>query len=209
VEILQPQCLVFLLPLLVGVLLIVLNAAGLSGEHGDLHVDHDVDTAPPADLQHDLEHGSEAGHDSGSLGKVLQLMGIGRVPLSILIVSLCFIWGASGLIFLKVLSLELGQACLYAAIAAAVGTRLLAEGIACLIPGSESYSTMKEELVGQTAEVLHQVTGESGAVRLRDFTGNLVDLSARTRDGSRVMPGAIVVLVEYDPGGELYGVEAR
>ena len=132
---------------------------------------------------------------------------MGRVPLSILILSACFLWGAVGL----ALNVWLGTANMLrvlglTALAAVVGTRLLAEGLAALMPGEESYHTTREELVGLAGEVLYEVTPTSGTVRLRDPTGNLLDLDCRIHSGDGIKAAQRVVLDEYDPSADVFFV---
>ncbi len=204
------QNLIFLLPMLAALAYTLLMASGLGfGEHG-VAVDHDmalgVDHDVNAGAAHDLHTGNDGGH-SGSLARLLGLFGVGKVPLSILILSACFLWGAVGL----ALNVWLGTEDMFrvsglAALAAVVGTRLLAEGLSALMPGEESYHTPKEELVGLVGDVLYEVTPTSGAVRLRDPTGNLLDLDCRIHAGDCVKAAQRVVLDEYDPAADLFYV---
>ena len=94
-ELLQWYNLVFVLPILAAVLYIGLLASGLgSGGEGELDVDHD------ADLGHDFD-AAHAHPEAGAhlLGAVLGLLGVGKVPLSILLMSLFLVWGGAGLVF--------------------------------------------------------------------------------------------------------------
>ena len=76
--------LIFLLPLAVGLLLIFGNMAGI-GADADADVDHD------ADADHD--------HDAGSklFLHVLTALGVGKVPLSIVMMLMCMIFGGIGM----------------------------------------------------------------------------------------------------------------
>ncbi len=210
------QNLIFLLPMLAALAYTLLMAAGLGfGEHS-IEVDHDVDLDVGHDfdagVEHDLDTDHDAGHiahagHAGASARLLGLFGVGRVPLSILILSACFLWGAVGL----ALNVGLGTANMLrvlglAALAAVLGTRLLAEGLAALMPGEESYHTTREELVGLAGEVLYEVTPTSGTVRLRDPTGNLRDLDCRIHSGDGIKAAERVVLDEYDPSADVFFV---
>ena len=53
-------------------------------------------------------------------------------------------------------------------------------------------------------EVLYEVTPTSGTVRLRDPTGNLLDLDCRIRSGDGVKTAQHVVLDEYDAAADVF-----
>lgn len=210
---LEWQNLIFVLPMAAAMLYILLMALGISlGEHGDLDVGHDVDL----DVDHDVHvevgdhgdggHGGHGGHGS-LLGSALGLLGVGKVPLSILLLSLCFVWGATGLVLNQFLGVEaMPRTLAFAALAAVVGARLVAEGLGALLPREETYHTPKAELVGQVGEVLYEVTKTSGTVRLSDPSGNLLDLDCRAQTDERFKPGAKVQLLEYDPATDTFFV---
>jgi hypothetical protein len=213
VALLEWQNLIFLLPMLAALAYTLLMASGLGFGQHSIDVDHDVglDVGHDVDagVEHDVETDHDAGHagHAGTLTRLLGLFGVGRVPLSILILSACFLWGAVGL----ALNVWLGTADMLrvlglTTLAAVVGTRLLAEGLAEIMPGEESYHTTKEELVGLAGEVLYEVTPTSGAVRLRDPTGNLLDLDCRVHSGDGIKAAQRVVLDEYDPSADVFFV---
>jgi hypothetical protein len=218
---LEWQNLIFLLPMAAAIGYILLMTVGFMwGGGGDLDAGHDVhvdvDHDVHVDAGHDAggggDHDTEAGHGGhGSqvslLGRIFSLLGVGKVPLSILVMSLCLIWGGSGLILNAWLGTEdMWQPILYAGLAALIGSRSIAEGLAFLLPREETYHTPKEELVGQTGEVLYEVTKTSGTVRLLDPSGNLLDLDCRIKDGDSIKAGTKVVLQEYEPGADIFFV---
>ena len=173
------------------------------GHDFDGGVEHDRDTDHAAGR---VGHTGPAA-STGALARLLGLFGVGKVPLSILILGACFLWGAVGL----ALNVWLGTTNMLrvsglAALAAVLGTRLLAEGLAALMPGEESYYTTREELVGLAGEVLYQVTPTSGTVRPRDPTGNLLDLDCRIHSGDGIQSAQRVVLDEYDSAADVFFV---
>lgn len=199
------QYLIFELPIVAALLYVVLMASGLSlGEDAHLDVGHDVHV----EADHHV-HAEAHGHHLHILGAVLGFLGIGKVPLSILMMSACFIWGAAGLLLLVMLGVDsILKVVAFTALAAGVGTRLVAEGLSALIPREESYYTPKEHMVGQVGEVLYEVTRASGTVRLRDPSGNLLDLDCRTRGDECIKSGTRVVLHEYDRSADVFYVHA-
>jgi hypothetical protein len=219
--ILEWQYLIFELPMLAAILYIVLMTVGFAwGGGGDLDAGHDVHIDVghdvPGDAGHDVAgaagHDAESGHGShGShvsvLGRVFGLLGVGKVPASILGLSICFLWGAAGLVLNVWLGVEdMLRVILLAALAAVIGARGVAEGLALLLPREESYHTPKAELVGQVGEVLYEVTTTSGTVRLLDPSGNLLDLDCRIQEGAGLKAGTKVVLQEYEPTADVFFV---
>jgi membrane protein implicated in regulation of membrane protease activity len=215
---LEWQNLIFVLPMSAALLYVVLLASGLSfGDHGDVSVEHDLDVGADHDLDagHDVSGDGDHAGDTGEsahghphvLGTLLTLLGVGKVPLSILMLSACLTWGAAGLILNVVLgTASMQRVVTFAALAAVVGTRLLAEGLAVLLPKEESYHTPKAKLVGEVGQVLYTVTRTSGTVRLQDPSGNLVDLDCRTSGEDSIPAGARVVIQEYDPSADVFFV---
>jgi hypothetical protein len=221
--ILEWQNLIFLLPMAAAILYILLMAVGLSwGGGADLDAGHDVhievghdvhfDAGHDAgDATHSAEHGHE-GHDShaGLFGRICGVLGIGKIPISILGMSYCMIWGATGLVLNAWLGTdEIVRIVLYAALAAVIGGRAIAEGLARMMPREESYHTPKAALVGQVGEVLYEVTRTSGAVRLHDPSGNLLDLDCRVQDDTGIKAGTKVVLHEYEPSADIFFVRSQ
>jgi membrane protein implicated in regulation of membrane protease activity len=223
---LEWQNLIFLLPLGVAVIYVLLMSVGLSiGDHDvdvahDVHLDaaHDVHLDAGHDVHaeagHDAEHEAHAGHDGHAhhlslLGSVLSLLGIGKVPISVILISFFSLWGGVGLALNGLFGADaIVKTLAFTALAAVGGTRLLAEGLGRLMPREESYHTPKEDLVGQVGEVLYEVTPSSGTVRLRDPTGNLLDLDCRSWNDERIPSGTRVDLVEYDPATDVFFVRA-
>ena len=161
-ELLQPVYLGFWLPMAAATAYILLMVFGLTGmEHHDVDMSHDVHLHGGVDPGHDIEaghdvhaghgdlhHGHDVGHHLGLVGQALALLGVGRVPISVLMISLCILFGASGILMLGVLDFAPAKAYLGAAVVALTGTGLLSELLASLIPKEESYYCLPEALVG-------------------------------------------------------------
>jgi hypothetical protein len=217
---LEWQYLIFVLPGVAAIGYILLMAMGVFWSGGaDLDAGHDVH----ADVGHDVS--ADAGHDVGGgdhdtdgghgghgpqvslLGRAFGLLGVGKVPLSILCLSICLIWGALGMVLNAVLGTDsMRENILFAALGAVVAARAIAEGLAYLMPREESYHTPKAQLVGQVGEVLYEVTRTSGTVRLCDPSGNLLDLDCRIQEGDGIKAGTKVVLQEYEPTADVFFV---
>jgi membrane protein implicated in regulation of membrane protease activity len=170
--------LIFLAPLLAGVLYtLLLSVVGL-GECAELEADADGD----------FEAGAEAG---GFLGEALSVLGIGKVPLSIVIACVSLLWAILGL----------------SAVVTVLGTRSVARLVSRLLPAVETYHATPFELWGETGTALYSITEQGGTVRLRDRFSNLRDLDCRLAAGEEpIAAGAEVRLEEYDPQRDLYYV---
>lgn len=215
---LEWQNLIFALPMFTALLYVAMMAAGLA-------MDHDADIGHGPDLDHDIGHVPHLEHDAhlegdhahggdhapahpGLFSAVLSFLGIGKVPLSILLMSASMIWGAVGLGLNMAFPDAPIRAVAFAAFATIGGTRLIAQGLTKVLPGEESYHTPKEDLIGQTAEAMFEVNVASGTARLVDPSGNLLDLDCRAAGGERIAAGTRVVLTDYDPSTDLFYVQA-
>jgi membrane protein implicated in regulation of membrane protease activity len=142
----------------------------------------------------------------GAFGSVIGFLGVGKVPLTILLMSYCFVWGAVGLSAITLWgTAAVGKAVAVALIAAVLVTRFVAAGIARVLPSVESYHTPLRQLVGLSGEVLYEVTNDSGTVRLRDPSSDLRDVSSRIPAGAPRLPaGTRVMLLRYDAAARTF-----
>lgn len=187
------QTLVFLLPLVVGVVLV-----GALAFAGSVEGDGDADHA------HDGPHAGSAEHP-------LSILGLGRVPLSVLALSLCVIFGAAGLssnaLLRGLLPGAYGLASLgIAAVAALAGTSLVSRLFARLVPARESDNVRKGDLVGAVGHAIVELTGEDGFLQVKDAGGTVHQVRARSAAGP-LPKGARVLLLEHRPEADFYVVE--
>lgn len=227
-QILDWQYLIFLLPIALGALYVLLMAVGMFGSEGDADVsaghdagvDHGDITASHGDIAHgDVAHG-EVGHahlEHACVGHhvhlsifdaLLGFLGFGKAPMSILMMSYCFVWGGMGLAGLTLFGESaIWRAAGIAGVTTVIGTRYLAIGLARLIPSVESYHTPLADLEGLTGEVLYAITEDSGTVRVRDQQHNLRDVPCRVARGEKSIPaGSKVVLFYYNPATKTFVV---
>jgi len=217
---LEWQNLLFLIPIVLGALDLLMTAlTGLGASEGaDIHgdvdadmvggFDHGFDAGADAGLDHDADAGHDVAHGGAGhvLPAVLDFFGVGRVPLSILVMCYCFVWGATGLASLTLLgTAKVWVAVAIAAASAVLITRQVAYGLSRIMPTFETHHTPQRELVGLRGRVLYRVTETSGVVRLRDERQSLRDVECRVRPNEAPLPAdAPVVLLRYEPGTKVF-----
>ncbi|MCS6777908.1 MAG: DUF1449 family protein [Chloroherpetonaceae bacterium] len=189
-ELILWQNLIFFIPLVTGALYALALAVSGVGDTdaGELEGDGEVEAGP------------------GLWSGMLDFLGVGRVPLSILLTGLLLVWGASGLIcnlFVGVHRVWISLLC--ATVMSVFGARVIGQGVARVVPSEESYHATRAELWGETGLALYSVHGQGGTVRVRDRFGHLLDLECRTFPGEESIPaGSQVRLEEYDPERDVY-----
>lgn len=200
----------FSLSLIVCTFLSLLQFIGWVGDEFDL--DHD------ADADGDLDHDADAdGHGFfGSFTTLTDFLGVGRVPLTLLLLIFSASFGLVGwllnMAWLEVAGLPASPLLLIVwPVAFALSlllTSRLGRGIARLLPPLTTTATSKEELVGRVARVISpQVDDSYGQVRLRDAAGTLITVFAVTlRDTSPIARDTEVVLLEFDSQRRRYTV---
>jgi hypothetical protein len=203
-DLLQWWNLIFVLPAFAALLYLLLLALGaLPVEGGDLDAD--------ADLDHDVDH------DTGNLFHgALNLVGVGRVPLSLILMSFFFLWGFFGWLgnqlFAAILpspTLFIWPSLLLALVGAGVLTRTLAAALGRVMPATESYGADARGLLGRVADVRYPLTERSGSVQIYDQHGSLHEVPARVLPGEReIAAGERVVLWRFDEqSGSYFAVQ--
>lgn len=215
-ELLQWYNLVFILPFVTAVGYLVLLATGsVAVGHGDVDADVDMD----ADIDHDVDHGIEhtvghgyGDHEAGLAAKALSFLGFGRVPLSIILMSFCFIWGFTGWAANTVLGGILWFPILFfwpslgvALVISVTLTSSLARGLSRIMPATETYAVSRRELVGKVATVRYPITAESGTATLHDHYGTFKEVQCRVNPDEPTIPeGSQVVLLRFDEEQEAF-----
>ena len=211
-ELLEWQNLPFILPFVGAVIYLLLLASGMAPDHDhDVDVDADADASVDHGVEHAVHeghgHGHEHEHHSSSLGaKFLSILGLGKVPLSFLIMSFCFIWGFSGWASNMVLDPILRYPWIYFWVSLAVAsvstvflTGELARVLGKVMPSTETYGVREASFVGRIAEVRFRVTAISGTACLYDDYRSLQEVQCRVpSDGEAIPANTRVVLLRYD-----------
>ena len=202
--------LIFLLPAVAALLYVLLLATGVvAGDEGgfDSDVDGDVAAGEAHGIEYVSGHGGDPGEPPGGLWQVLSLFGIGRAPLSLVLVSFFLLWGLCGWIGNSLFSVVLSSPAAFiwpslalALIGATILTRLLASGLGRIMPATETYAVTNRQLVGKRARVRHLVTEAGGTAQLYDAQGRLHEVPVRVLPGEApISAQADVVLWRFDP----------
>ena len=227
--------LVFLAPFLLA--LIYLGVYAASGvTFGD--VDADADFGADADVDHDMHVGGDAGHDAhiggdahghdvghghghgghhapsgrGGYLAALTWLGVGRVPLSIVMMVLLMTFGAIGFatnVLTKERFAEDWQPIVFSLPLAFVGSLVLTGGISTaigkLVPLNETSARRRHELLGSIGDAMFSIDEVSGVVCVRDDHGDLFQVACRVESGvTPIAKGERVKLTAYDANKKLF-----
>ncbi len=236
--------LIFELPFLVAVVIVFVMATGAvpmgegGGEAGhDVNIDHSVDMGHDlshdvhvdhsVDMSHDLHH--DVAHDADHAGDhaaqvehhggwnwvhLLTALGIGQVPMALILMSLSMLWGFIGWTSNQVLAEPLKSPAVFvpisvllAFVGSVVFTRYLARLFSRLVPSVETYGVTRARLLGKTGEARYPISETFGEALVRDRYGQLHQVSCRTLPGKEVIPsGTKVILYQFDSDQDLFYV---
>jgi len=159
------------------------------------------------DLDHDGHPDMEGDHDNGG---ILSLLGIGKAPLSILLMSYLLSFGAAGILFCAVGSYLPNYefySLVFSSGFSVVSTAVFARIVARFIPSVETYAKGKEDLLSREGVVITRVSPMvGGSVDVRDAGGSLHRIPAITISGA-IMANEKVLVVLYDDEKSTYEVE--
>ena len=184
----------------------------------EVEVDADADADAAADHDPDHDHDHDAAHGGGGNGSgwfvVLSWLGVGRVPLSILLMILLMCWGAIGFAVNSYTRAEHPQVARpwvlsipIALLGSVLVTKLLAGAVGRYVPLNETYARRRHELLGSRGEVVLPVDRNFGMVAVRDARGERFQLSCRLESGDRtIAKGTPVTLVAYNADERLFYV---
>jgi hypothetical protein len=141
----------------------------------------------------------------------LTFLGVGRVPISIIVLSFSILWAFLG----WASNLWLGRlfpAFMYFWVSLAIAffgsvffTKAIASIIAKWMPNTETYVTKKTDLVGKTGTTNYRVTETSGFAFVTDNFKGTIEVSCRVPRGQEPIPtGTKVVINHYLPEEDAY-----
>ena len=179
-----------------------------TGGHGIGHVYSDAGAAGHVEAHGGSQSGSHQ-HPSTELAfhvAALRWLGVGRAPLSIVLMVLVMSWSLVGFIANGIFApnFEKGVTpALYSIPIAAVAAVLITRGFSMLmgryVPLDETYARRKHELLGCVGEALFAVSDTEGVAVLHDDQGDLFQVACRTRkDEPAIAKSSKVKLVAYN-----------
>ena len=188
---------------------------------GDAEVDADADADAEHDAEHDADHDHEAESEAhGASGRgpsllgVLSLLGVGKVPLSVLLTVLLLSWGMIGFIVNAILQSHAKtgpQAAAFSLPAALLGSLLAARGVGTLVsrcvPLNETSARRRHELLGTVGQAMFPIGRQFGLAAVRDVEGNLFQVPCRVGpDAEDIAKGTTVRLVGYNARQQIFQV---
>lgn len=180
----------------------------------EVDADADVDADAEADGHVDAHGPVAAGSAIGLTGVFAQLFALGKVPLSISLMLLCYTMGVSGWIANQLLQPRLGDpaaffpvSLLLALCAGFLVLRFAGAVMGRYLPTVSTTAVQKRHLVGLTAQTTLPVNERIGQACLYDKHGTLHMVHCRVRAGApAIEKGASVVLIKYIPDRDLFVV---
>ncbi|MBU1179318.1 YqiJ family protein [Patescibacteria group bacterium] len=190
-------------------------------------VDHGLELGADHDADHDMDHGAEHDHEArgGSpldtssgqgrslLVRFLSVAGVGKVPLTYLLLLLFLIFGGIGFVSNTLLAPLLVSPWIYFWISLALAifgmiffTGKLAKLVNKYMPSTETYAPTKMDLIGTRGEVAIRTTSEFGVAQIYDNRGNLHRITCKTSSGE-FPQGHNIIVVDYNNETDFYTVE--
>jgi membrane protein implicated in regulation of membrane protease activity len=199
----------------------------------DADADHDMDADHDHDVHHDAGHvakGDIAGkpetdrgsnpmdtspsqHLRSAFMRGLHLLGIGKVPLTVVLTTWCFTFGVAGMISNEILQPILKVGAVYGTISLAVATFIaivltgrFAVMLNRIMPSNESYAITRRHLVGCEGVLELTTSTAFGRANVRTLNGDLHTVSCRTAEGE-LGTGTRVRVTGFDSEANTYTVE--
>lgn len=177
------------------------HAVGHSVHHG--HAGHDVAHGHTHTADHHHQH---AHNDESFMSRVLAILGIGQVPITLIIGIFLLCWGAFGLVANRIFEGIMHYPAVYVwpsmgatFVAASFFTRISAAIIVRVMPSTETFGVSRVELIGNIGHAVYKISNDSGTVNVRDMYGTVHRVQAKTEPNAEpIQTGAEVILVDFD-----------
>lgn len=175
-----------------------------SGDGGHAEPQAHAEVCANADTEAHVHPDAPAGH--GPMMTMLQWLGVGRVPVSIVAMVLLLTWGWFGFITNMLMQNRIGPGLTLAAVSmtvAALGSILVTKAVIGLVarwlPTCETTARRRHELLGSVGEAIFAIDESFGMTSIRDTQGDLYQVPCRVGTGEPAVPrGQRVKLVAYN-----------
>jgi hypothetical protein len=179
----------------------------------DADADHDVVAHHDAHVTHAHSHAPQAARGMGAM-RFFGWIGLGRVPLSLILMVLMLTWGMVGFVVNRVLTsvvpmdwMVLFGSLPLAAISSLAVTRTMVRLMARWMPTTETYARPLSKLVGATGRALYPIDQRFGMASVRDQHGDFFQIACRVYpDRQPITKGEDVLLVDFDVQGNFFYV---
>jgi Protein of unknown function (DUF1449) len=169
----------------------------------DADADADVDADADTDADTDSDSDSAEGHASAFLA-ALNWIGVGRIPVSLVLMILMLSWGAIGFAAIQAMrGMAVGRNAVIAMTLAAGGSVGIVHVVAAIL-GPMLFSgtggpRRRHELLGARGEAMYLIDATFGMACGRDERGELFQVPCRVKQGeSAIAKGSAVQLVAYN-----------
>ncbi|MDL1964411.1 MAG: YqiJ family protein [Deltaproteobacteria bacterium] len=173
---------------------------------------HDLDH----DIDHDVDHDIDVGH--GVIDNVLGFLGVGRCPLSIILLVFGNTWGFIGLccngIFSSISFIPAGfyfwPSLFVATILGLFITRYTSLTVAKVLPKQASSAVSLTSLVGKHGEASVQISATGGRAKVRDQHGTLHNIYCRVAEGEKpVHENEEIIVLQYLQAEKVFIVQKK
>lgn len=207
----------FVIPFGLAFMLLVAQILGLDPGHHEVDHDHDHDLLPDTHAHEHEGEGPEAPHapHPDLAARILSALGLGRIPLSLALMTFGFVFGFTGYALNVLLLPVLVSPWLFFPVAVAgaglgglVFTGAFAGHVAKFLPKVRTHAASTQDLTGRIGETLYALDAEGrGTIRVRDAHGNLQQFAAFTAPPRALAAAAQVLLVRFDPAAKAFEIE--
>jgi len=173
---------------------------------GDFHADAEAHVDAPGHVDADADHDADTPAGHGPAIAALQWLGVGRVPVSIVLMVLLLSWGWIGFVTNVILQSRISRASAQVAISLPLAflgsilfTRLVSGLVARWLPTCETTARRRHELLGSVGEAIFAINEKFGLSSIRDAQGELYQVPCRVDAGQPALAkGERVKLVAYN-----------
>jgi hypothetical protein len=175
----------------------------------DAHADADTDADAHAD-GHDSE--SSESNSGSSILAVLSWLGVGRVPLSIILMVMLMSWGVVGFaVNRSMIESSVARSAPLAILIALLGsvaiTKFVSTTVGKYLPTNQTFARRRHELLGSVGEALYNIDATFGMAYGRDDRGEPFQVACRVEAShAPIIKGTKIQLVGYTAKEQMFYV---